>query len=69
MLQFPNTPIFGNTFGQIDALGRADSQITIPGNFLVPSLVGREMEIAYAVVDSTGTVVKVTTPTTVEIEL
>jgi len=68
MLQFPNTALFINTFGQLDASGRADSDILIPPNLLVPNLVGREMEICYVVVDSTGLVVNVTNPTVVEIE-
>ncbi|MGC6488044.1 MAG: hypothetical protein ACON4Z_10390, partial [Planctomycetota bacterium] len=68
MLQFPNGPIFSNTFGQVPSTGRIDSDINIPANLLVPSLVGREMEICYVLVDSTGLVVNVTNPTTVEIE-
>ena len=68
MLQFPNTALFINTFGQLDASGRADSDILIPPNLLVPNLVGREMEICYVVVDSTGLVVNVTNPTVVEIK-
>jgi len=68
MLQFPNTALFINTFGQLDASGRADSDILIPPSLLVPNLVGREMEICYVVVDSTGLVVNVTNPTVVEIK-
>jgi hypothetical protein len=67
MLMFPNTPLFIDTFGTIDAQGRADSQIFIPGNFLVPSLIGRDLEVAYVVVESTGLATHVSNSTKVEI--
>ena len=67
MLALPNTPLFVNTLGTLDALGRADSSIVLPANFLNPILIGQELASAYVIVDSTGAVVKVSNPTTVEI--
>jgi len=48
-------------------LGRADSSIVLPANFLNPILIGQELASAYVIVDSAGAVVKVSNPTTVEI--
>ena len=67
MLVFPNSPLFVNTLGSLDALGRADSEIAIPANFLNPILLGQHLESAYVVVDSAGDIIKVSNSTLVEI--
>jgi len=67
MLAFPNSPLFVNTLGTLDALGRADSQIAIPANFLNPILIGQHLESVYVIVDSSGSIIKVSNPTQVEI--
>lgn len=67
MLSFPNSPLFVNTLGTLDALGRADSQIATPPNFLSPILLGQQLEAAYVIVDAGGAIEKVTSSTLVTI--
>ena len=67
MLTFANSPLFVDTVGTLDAMGRADSQLVVPPYFLAPILVGRELEFAYVTTDSSGAVVKVSNPTVVTI--
>ncbi len=52
MILYPNTPLFIDTFGAINAAGRADAQVFVPGNFLDPALVGAEIDLVYLKFDS-----------------
>ena len=65
MLQYPNIGVFEDTLGSVDAQGRASSAIDIPSGLLLPALIGLQMDLVHAIVDSTVTVVEVSNVVTV----
>ncbi|MCK5942445.1 MAG: aryl-sulfate sulfotransferase [Planctomycetes bacterium] len=67
MVTHPNVAVFQDTLGTVDALGNATSAIVIPPGLLVPALVGLEMSLAHALIDSTGYVVEISNVVTVVI--
>ena len=54
MLIYPNATVFQNTLGAINPAGKASSAIIVPPNFLVPSLVGAEMNLSHILFDTAG---------------
>jgi len=67
MLTQPNTPLFVDTLGTIDATGNAQSSIYIPAGLLLPALIGLEMSLSHVVIDSSGFAVEVSNVETVSI--
>lgn len=67
MLGYPNFGVFEDTFGMVDAQGRASSAIDIPSGLLVPALVGLEMNLVHALFGGTGFVAEVSNLVTVVI--
>ncbi|MFK7740856.1 MAG: aryl-sulfate sulfotransferase [Planctomycetota bacterium] len=67
MLQFANIGVFVDTFGQIDAQGKAKPSILIPPGLLIPALVGAELDFAHVLLDGTGIANEVSNVVTVKI--
>ncbi|MFN3242811.1 MAG: aryl-sulfate sulfotransferase [Planctomycetota bacterium] len=67
MVTHPNITVFVDTLGTVDAVGKANSSIQIPPGLLVPALIGAEMNLCHALIDSTGYVVEISNVESVQI--